>query len=339
MKRWMVLFILCAGVESYAQVGLIQTAQPVQRDFTQVAPWFGKVVNRGRVDVMALESGCVESISVDDGQTVKQGDLLLVLNGKLVESRRTVLQHRIANLEERIRTAQKAVELKRAAAKQKLISYGELAQAESDAAKLESEKETTRQELAQLEAATQVCAPVSGIISARTATVGRQVQPGDSLLSILPATPPRIRATLFPPEGSVLKGKPVKMVLSAGKIVNGTVACELPERTAEGATTVWIETENSALHSGQTVAGQLILSSQRKALAVPPDAVVYDDAGQAYLFLKTGAGYEKRAVKTGLVSKDWIEIASGLSPSDAVVVQGAYELFHSNFSKIYKVVD
>ena len=72
---------------------------------------------------------------------------------------------------------------------------------------------------------------------------------------------------------------------------------------------------------------------------MPEDAVVYDQEGKSFIFVKKGRGYEKRQVKTGLIKNGWIEIVSGLSKNDMLVIRGAYELFYRDFSKTYKVPD
>ena len=339
MKWWMMFFIACTAGVVQARPEGIQTTKPVRRDFLQRVHWFGTVVNRGRVDVVVLEPGRVISIKADDGDAVAKGALLMEMGGPRMESRLAALRERVAGLKQQATQADKVVELQRKAVEQKLAKYEVLAAAESERARLEAEYGSAKQELARLEAATQIRAPVSGIVTARAAAVGQNIQMGDPLLSILPASSCRIKATLFPPTGTVLKDRSVEVLLPHGKIVKGMVVGILPELTAEGATVVWIETKNAPLPSGQRIAGTLLLSEHRQVLAVPQDAVMRDDAGRAFLFLKTGDGYEKRAVETGLVSKDWIEITNGLSPSDEVVVQGVYELFHSDFNKIYKVVD
>ena len=335
MKFKMILGACLLGMSVQAELDGIRWAKPQRQDFAETVRWYGVAVNRNQAEVVALGAGQVESIVAKEGESVEKGDLLLTVGGELIDSRKAVLDARVSALEQRVGQNQKMIAMQRKAVEQKLAKYATLATAENEGARLGAELESARQELKQLDSIREVRASVAGVFADRRVAVGQWVQSGDVLGEILPDTPVLVRATLFPKVGTQLKGKEVTIE----RLGKGSIVRVLPQVTAEGATMVWIETEKSGLKPGQIVSGSVLLAEHRQALAVPSGTVVYDDAGQAYLFLKTSGGYEKRAVETGLVSKDWIEIASGLSPSDAVVVQGAYELFHSNFNQLYKVVD
>ncbi len=67
-----------------------------------------------------------------------------------------------------------------------------------------------------------------------------------------------------------------------------------------------------------------------KALALPVDAVIRDSKG-AIVWVQTSANtYKSRMVKTGIESDDKIEIISGLTEGDVVVISGSY-LINSEF--------
>jgi Cu(I)/Ag(I) efflux system membrane fusion protein len=70
----------------------------------------------------------------------------------------------------------------------------------------------------------------------------------------------------------------------------------------------------------------LLKSPQRKTLTLPIDAVIRDGRG-ATVWIKTGIhSYKNKMVEVGLESDDRIEIKSGLSAGDVVVITGAYLL-------------
>ncbi len=133
-----------------------------------------------------------------------------------------------------------------------------------------------------------------------------------------------------------------KNLIHAG-IVWGTITNVLPERTAMGADIVWIKGHypDFALKPGKMVGGKIVLSMHKKALAVPESAIVRDRDENSFVFLKNFnfSGYHRQSVKTGIISNGMTEILQGLKKDDKIVVQGAYELFYSDFNKIYKVVD
>jgi Cu(I)/Ag(I) efflux system membrane fusion protein len=70
----------------------------------------------------------------------------------------------------------------------------------------------------------------------------------------------------------------------------------------------------------------ILKSPQRKTLTLPIDAVIRDGKG-ATVWVKTGAhSYKNKMVQVGLESGDKIEIISGLSAGDIIVISGAYLL-------------
>ena len=74
----------------------------------------------------------------------------------------------------------------------------------------------------------------------------------------------------------------------------------------------------------------LLKSPRRKSLSLPIDAVIRDGKG-ATVWVQTGKNtFKNLMVQTGLESDDRIEIISGLSEGDIVVLQGAY-LLHSEY--------
>lgn len=74
----------------------------------------------------------------------------------------------------------------------------------------------------------------------------------------------------------------------------------------------------------------VLKSTQRKSLTLPIDAVIRDGKG-ATVWIRTGEhSFKSRMVQVGLESNDRIEIKSGLTAGDVVVMSGAY-LLHSEY--------
>jgi len=74
----------------------------------------------------------------------------------------------------------------------------------------------------------------------------------------------------------------------------------------------------------------ILKSSQRNTLSLPIDAVIRDGKG-ATVWIKNGPhSFKPVMVRTGLEINDRIEIVSGLSDGDVVVISGTY-LLHSEY--------
>ncbi|MBI5187217.1 MAG: efflux RND transporter periplasmic adaptor subunit [Nitrospinae bacterium] len=263
------------------------------------------------------------------------------IGGPLIDSSLEVLRNQSSTLQKRITLAEHLVSIKRDAVSQKFAKHEELASAEDVLARLKAELESTRQETQRLQGAIHVHATVNGVFTNRKVSAGQEVQKGDNLAEIISLNHIYIASTLFPKEDAELKGKRAVINFAGESSISGTIVNILPQRTAEGAVVVWIEGPglDSVLRPGQTVSGTVVLSQRNRALAVPQSAIVLDEKERAHVFVKDSSGYHQKPVKAGIVSDGWVEIVSGLKEGDEVVVQGAYELFHRNFNKLYKVAD
>ena len=74
----------------------------------------------------------------------------------------------------------------------------------------------------------------------------------------------------------------------------------------------------------------LLKSPQRKTLTLPIDAVIRDGKGATIWIQTANKTFKSVMVETGLESDDRIEIKSGISAGDVVVISGAY-LFNSEY--------
>lgn len=189
--------------------------------------------------------------------------------------------------------------------------------------------QTTELHIAQ----TTVRAPDSGIISARTATVGSIAQTGQELFRLirggrlewraevsaaeLGKLKPGILATLTTPSGTQVQGK-VRMVAPTvdPQTLNGVVYVDLPS----------LDT-NANLRAGAFARGEFELGRTR-AMALPQSALLLRD-GFTYVFQLEGdpqlaqTKVSQTKVSIGRRTGDLVEITEGLEPAARVVASGA----------------
>ena len=76
-----------------------------------------------------------------------------------------------------------------------------------------------------------------------------------------------------------------------------------------------------------------ISGGEERSVLVVPESAIQDDAGQAIIFIQTGAGrFSRRAVKTGDRFSGQVEILEGLAEGENVVTSGAF-LLNSELNK------
>ena len=177
-------------------------------------------------------------------------------------------------------------------------------------------------------AQTVVRAPDSGVISARTATVGSMAQPGQELFRLIRGSrlewraevsaadlgklKPGVAATLTAPNGERIQGR-VRMVAPTvdPQTLNGLVYVDLP-----------IAETGNALRAGTFARGEFELGRTR-ALSLPQSAVLLRD-GFPYVFR---LGQQNKVAQTKVVVGqrvgDQIEIVSGIAADTHVVASGA----------------
>lgn len=342
LNLWPALLLLAFAEARAADPAVIHTTQPVQHSFTRQLPWIGSVESKAVVELQALVSGRVTSFAAEDQERIETGSLVAQLSGPQIESRQRGLTNEIASLRSRLELARQTTKQFQESLHNQLITKDQLAAAQDAQDQLAARLQTARLQLETLNTEAQIVAPISGIFTKRQVCIGQEVSAGQLIGQIIDTDHLRIRASLFAPPGTSLEGKPVSIQRSEGDELSGTVQRVLPETDDNGAVQIWIDVPRlgELLRPGQSVGGTVLLTAQSPSLAVPADALQYDDEENAYLFVQKNGTYDQRQVQPGQTQDGWVEILSGLEPDEPVVTQGAYELFYRRFNTdLFRVQD
>ncbi|WP_010106954.1 efflux RND transporter periplasmic adaptor subunit, partial [Verminephrobacter aporrectodeae] len=172
---------------------------------------------------------------------------------------------------------------------------------------------------------TRVLAPDSGVISARTATVGAVVSAGNELFRMLRRGRLEWRAEVTASElHRIQPGIKVRVTPADGSTVEGSVRMVAP--TVDPLTRnalVYVDLPAHAqLRAGMFARGEFALGDS-EALTVPQEALVLRD-GFAYVFvLDARQRVQQRKVQTGRRVADRVEVLSGLDAQASIAVRGA----------------
>ena len=167
---------------------------------------------------------------------------------------------------------------------------------------------------------TQVLAPDSGVISARTATVGAVVGSGTELFRMVRKGRLEWRAEVTQAElARIRTGAKVQVTAASGAAVEGTVRMVAQTRNA----LVYVDLPAHAdIRAGMFARGDFALG-EGQALTVPQEAVVVRD-GFFYVFVVDGQQrVQQRKVQPGRRVADRVEITAGLDAGATVAVRGA----------------
>ncbi|QOY93802.1 efflux RND transporter periplasmic adaptor subunit [Massilia sp. UMI-21] len=274
----------------------------------------------------------LSEVRVNVGDVVKKGETLAVFASDTVradvDQARAALQEAQANASAAKADAGRARALRSSGALSEqqvtqLLTGERTAQARVNAAKA-----TLAQQELRLRHAT-VVAPDSGIISARSATVGAVVGAGTELFRMIRQGRLEWRAEVTSNDlGRIKPGMRAAVQAASGSEIVGKVRAVAP--TVDPQTRlalVYVDlppslSANAPLKAGMFARGRFDLG-QTRALTVPQQAVVVRD-GFSYVFrLKPDSHVSQLKVKTGRRLGERIEIVDGLAADTPIVVGGA----------------
>ncbi|MEE9477044.1 MAG: efflux RND transporter periplasmic adaptor subunit, partial [Roseateles sp.] len=170
---------------------------------------------------------------------------------------------------------------------------------------------------------TQVRAPDDGVISARIATPGALVQPGQELFRLQRQGRLEWRAEVPGAELAPLKpGQLVRLQPSGAPAVEGRVRRVAPAVDAQTRNgLVYVDLKpGEALRAGLFARGDFVLG-ERPALTLPQTAVLLRD-GFSYVFRIEGSQVRQTMVEVGRREGSRVEIRQGLQAGAAVVEAG-----------------
>ncbi|WP_426192883.1 efflux RND transporter periplasmic adaptor subunit [Massilia sp. DWR3-1-1] len=274
----------------------------------------------------------LNEVRVNVGDIVKKGAVLAVFSADSVNA--DLAQARAALLETRANAAEAAANAARARTLQSsgALSAQQISQymtAEQTAnARIAASQATLSAQQLRLKY-TQVVAPDSGIISARSATVGSVVGVGTELFRMIRQGRLEWRAEVVAADLARLKpGTRAIVTAASGEKLNGTVRMIAPTidpQTRSALVYVDLPTSlsaNAPFKAGMFASGQFELGSS-SAMTVPQQAVVVRD-GFSYVFrLNPDQRVSQLKVGTGRRLADRIEVTAGIKNDDLVVVDGA----------------
>jgi multidrug efflux pump subunit AcrA (membrane-fusion protein) len=181
---------------------------------------------------------------------------------------------------------------------------------------------------------TRLLAPLGGVLARRNIDPGEMVSAGLPAFTIMSLDPVRVRAGV--PEtdvGRVHKGQRARISIPAldGRQFTGTVdlvgvAADPASRTFS--IRIVVPNPGLLLKAGMIAEANIEGSGTVDTLVIPGEAVVHDSQGSTlvYVYYPSQKQVHARRVEAGSVRDRGIEIVSGLTPGDLVVVAGQHKV-------------
>ena len=279
--------------------------------------------------VAAEVAARVVKVLAHPGQTLKKGELIVLLDPTDYSLQRREAQTEVARVEALLANQKRIVERNQKLVQKNFISQNALDDVTTQQTALKEQLDGARSRLASIEhtgSKTRVLTPMDGTVEKQIVSVGDYVKIGDPLLQII--SNQRLRAHLPFPEGVAAKLQPgLKVRLSTPTSTNQLTATIRELKPLIGSSNRAVDViadivDQPGWQSGASVNGIVILGEHTAAVVVPEQSVVLRPAGEVVYIIKDNHA-EQRRVKTGLRQEGRIEIVEGLSAGEQVAVDGA----------------
>jgi len=236
-------------------------------------------------------------------------------------------EEEIEAAQKQVDQAEEALRIAKANRAQKALRKEDIESAKAGVAQAEAVLAYARQQLANAYIRT----PIAGTVSKRLTEPGQMASPGVPLIEIVALDTLYFEATVSEMDVHKTKiGQPVEVLVDAlpGRKFRGSVQKILPTADPESRNfTIRIQvlSRTGDLKPGMFARGSIEIARHDDTVIIPKDALVLNGSAQAvYVVLDSVA--KLRPVRTGFETREEIEVLSGVSAGDTLVVLGKDEL-------------
>lgn len=308
----------------------VQVVNPYHGDISSFLLFSSNVDTEKIVDIYPMTMGIIEEIRRDEGDKVKKGDILAVL-----DDREAVINEKRAQINYEQLKAE--LERQKAMFEKQMIS------------KDEHEKLKFRVQTAKLDwdhnklllSYTRITSPISGVVSRRFIKTGNKINTSQLAFSVVEPKEKIAVVNIPGQEREHIYLKQKCVILTTPKEVDGKVKRISPAIDPESGTfkvTVDISDKKNLLAIGQFVNVKVIKKVHENVILLTKDALVYD-GGKIFVYLVTEENKAfKKMIKTGFEEKNVVEVTDGLTGEEKVVTAGKNSIKNEMLVKILEPV-
>lgn len=316
----------------------VLVAHPLAQQITDWDDYAGRFEAVETVEIRPRVAGAIDSIHFKDGEVVKKGQLLFVIDPRPYEAQLAHARADVARARAGLANAEAELARTKSLAAIQLVSQSQLelksaaqlqAAADLDAAQAAVETQALNLSF------TRIVAPVTGRASYRRLAVGNLVAADSTLLTTLVSEDP-IRFVFDAPESALLNYK-----RNAASARTSPVEIRLQDETAYRWKGHMDFVDNAVDHSSGTIRaraivanpggfispgmfGQLRLFATQpfQALLLPDQSIVTDQTQQVVYVVDAEGLVRQKSVRVGRLIDGMRVIRDGVSPEDRVVISG-----------------
>ncbi len=290
----------------------------------------GTLISNEEVELRSEVSGKVTSILFIEGKRVKKGEVLVKINDSELQA--TLKKNKSQEFLARDREYRYKQLLEK-----NLTSQQEYDLQLSELNSVLADVEFTEAQLKK----TEIVAPFDGVVGLRSVSIGSYISPETKIASLQSINP--IKVDFSVPQkyfGLIKEGKAILVRLSSsqntysGKIF--AVEPKVDQNTRTIQARAIIPNDKGELTPGAYVEIDIILENIENSILIPTEALVPDFEGEKVFIYKNGRAVSQ-IVQTGIRTEKEIQITSGISIGDSIIVSGIIQLKPNSPVKVSKV--
>jgi len=294
----------------------VETGVPIRGDVFATYTGTAPIEAFAEADVIAKVDGEVRELHVEEGDMVRKDQILATLDGDRLRLELSESQARLRKMQ---RDYQRNLELQ----EKGQISEGDFEKIQYDLEALEASFNLASLELDY----TQIRAPITGVISERYLKLGNTIKTGDPVFRVTSFDP--LVAYMHVPEREFRQigpGQPVHIEIDAltGAPVVASVTRVSPVVDPDTGTfkiAIELSGDDHGIKPGMFGRMNIVYDKHENVLQVPRSAVIESASDTSVFVVEDEVGIRK-TVETGFSGNGMVEITSGLTDGEKVIIVG-----------------
>ena len=327
---------------------IFSSAQPImaQKNFTlakatyKKVPFkiqlFARVIPQRIYKISSDLSGRLSSLKINVGDTVDKNTVIANIKSSVITAKLQTLNEKILQDKKKLLVAQSVLKMVSQEYRQRIVAQRRLLQAKIKVQEAKTSLKTLQIRLRSLQVRTQLRTCVNGRVFNIFASNGNYIKLGQTVLTVLPNAN-RLLARAYGQEGRQIKIGQHGWFQAQGNLTPllVSVSAMIPDPNVPGTWRIYLNSVDPHPQWFTGEAGTLKLINKTHSLIAVSKRALILDQGKWWVIKKTDHGFVRVQVFPLISNKQWVWLKRGLNEGDEIVVAGAYQIFHRNFSKNY----
>lgn len=305
------------------------------RDLPLVVEASGRLAANREVVLAAEVGGVVAEYRAEVGDSVEKGQVLVVIDPTDYKLALNEATAGLASAQAQLEAARNTYNRSQNLLPRKVISQESFERAEAEykaaratVARVKAQVDIAEQRLAK----TEITAPFSGLISARTVELGQTLAPGTPVMGVVDLSEMRVKVYVAERDYvGVDQSDPVSVTVEAypGRTFKGridVIGVKADPQTNTFAVEVLVDNPELVLKAGLSARMRIVTNVIKDAILIPQSTVLYREDRREVFVAAADNTAQPRTVTLGRNKGSDVEILDGLKPGDRLIVVGGQYL-------------